>query len=189
MFTHSALSFYMKTVSVHVCVRWQRVWPHQLQVWLGAGQGRLQAVVPASMFRVGLRVVAAHGPPGNSPGTHRSHTSVLSFSKLLYPSFTPQGEKCIMGQERSFRKRKDTSFCIKGKSYTSALSSQPCQCTDRDFTWWAHVTCSRPEVQIHSSSNFGICADLNTLDILFILIRLKFLISTKFQCFFVDFLI
>lgn len=178
MFTHSALSFYMNTVSVHVCVRWQRVRPHQLQIRLGVGQGRLQAVVPASMFRVGLRVVAAHGPPGNSPGTHRSHTSVLSFSKLLYPSFNPQGEKCIMGQERSFRKRKDTSFCIKGKSYTSALSSQPCQCTDRDFTWWARVTCSRPEVQIHSSSNFGICADLNTLDILFTLIRLKFLIST-----------
>ncbi|KAJ0055861.1 hypothetical protein NL108_013982, partial [Boleophthalmus pectinirostris] len=43
------------------------------------------------------------------------------------------GEKCIMGQERSFRKRKETSFCIKGKSYTSALSTKPCQCTERDF--------------------------------------------------------
>lgn len=51
----------------------------------------------------------------------------------------PQGEKCIMGQERSFRKRKDTAFCIKGKSYTSAVSSQPCQCTERDFTWWEHT--------------------------------------------------
>lgn len=44
---------------------WQRVWPHQLQVRLGAGQGRLQAVVPSSVFRVGLRVLAAHGPTGN----------------------------------------------------------------------------------------------------------------------------
>ncbi|KAL2079459.1 hypothetical protein ACEWY4_025203 [Coilia grayii] len=44
-----------------------------------------------------------------------------------------QGEKCIMGQERTFRKRKDTSFCIKGKSYTSALTSKPCQCTEKDF--------------------------------------------------------
>ncbi|XP_047186475.1 VPS10 domain-containing receptor SorCS2 isoform X4 [Scophthalmus maximus] len=44
-----------------------------------------------------------------------------------------QGEKCIMGQERSFRKRKDTAFCIKGKSYTSALSTKPCQCTEKDF--------------------------------------------------------
>uniref|UniRef100_A0A3B4Y401 VPS10 domain-containing receptor SorCS2 n=1 Tax=Seriola lalandi dorsalis TaxID=1841481 RepID=A0A3B4Y401_SERLL len=45
-----------------------------------------------------------------------------------------QGEKCIMGQERSFRKRKDTAFCIKGKSYTSALTVKPCQCTEKDFT-------------------------------------------------------
>ncbi|XP_031730173.1 VPS10 domain-containing receptor SorCS2 isoform X5 [Anarrhichthys ocellatus] len=45
-----------------------------------------------------------------------------------------QGEKCIMGQERSFRRRKDTAFCIKGKSYTSALTTKPCQCTERDFT-------------------------------------------------------
>ncbi|XP_075999994.1 VPS10 domain-containing receptor SorCS2 isoform X2 [Genypterus blacodes] len=44
-----------------------------------------------------------------------------------------QGEKCITGQERSFRKRKDTAFCIKGKSYTSVLTSKPCQCTDKDF--------------------------------------------------------
>uniref|UniRef100_A0AAQ4RZY4 VPS10 domain-containing receptor SorCS2 n=1 Tax=Gasterosteus aculeatus aculeatus TaxID=481459 RepID=A0AAQ4RZY4_GASAC len=44
-----------------------------------------------------------------------------------------QGEKCIMGLERSFRKRKDTAFCVKGKSYTSALDTKPCQCTDRDF--------------------------------------------------------
>uniref|UniRef100_A0A8C4I610 VPS10 domain-containing receptor SorCS2 n=1 Tax=Dicentrarchus labrax TaxID=13489 RepID=A0A8C4I610_DICLA len=44
-----------------------------------------------------------------------------------------QGEKCIMGQERSFRKRKDTAFCIKGKSYTSALTTKPCQCTEKDF--------------------------------------------------------
>lgn len=43
------------------------------------------------------------------------------------------GEKCIMGQERSFRRRKDSAFCIKGKSYTSVLSTKPCQCTERDF--------------------------------------------------------
>ncbi|XP_029310365.1 VPS10 domain-containing receptor SorCS2 isoform X5 [Cottoperca gobio] len=44
-----------------------------------------------------------------------------------------QGEKCIMGQERSFRKRKDTAFCIKGKSYTSALATKPCHCSEKDF--------------------------------------------------------
>uniref|UniRef100_A0AAZ3R5V2 VPS10 domain-containing receptor SorCS2 n=1 Tax=Oncorhynchus tshawytscha TaxID=74940 RepID=A0AAZ3R5V2_ONCTS len=44
-----------------------------------------------------------------------------------------KGEKCIMGQERSFRKRKDTAFCIKGKSYTSALTTKTCQCSEKDF--------------------------------------------------------
>ncbi|KAI7814922.1 putative VPS10 domain-containing receptor SorCS2, partial [Triplophysa rosa] len=45
-----------------------------------------------------------------------------------------QGEKCIMGQERMYRRRKESSFCIKGKSYTSALTAKPCQCTEKDFT-------------------------------------------------------
>ncbi|KAG7461947.1 hypothetical protein MATL_G00196530 [Megalops atlanticus] len=45
-----------------------------------------------------------------------------------------QGERCIMGQERSYRKRKESSFCIKGKSFTSALMAKPCQCTERDFS-------------------------------------------------------
>ncbi|XP_052457530.1 VPS10 domain-containing receptor SorCS2 isoform X1 [Carassius gibelio] len=44
-----------------------------------------------------------------------------------------QGEKCIMGQERVYRRRKESSFCIKGKSYTSALTAKPCQCTEKDF--------------------------------------------------------
>nr|XP_006629741.1 PREDICTED: VPS10 domain-containing receptor SorCS2 isoform X2 [Lepisosteus oculatus] len=44
-----------------------------------------------------------------------------------------QGEMCIMGQERSYRKRKDSSYCIKGKSFTSVLTSKPCQCTEKDF--------------------------------------------------------
>uniref|UniRef100_A0A8C2BN23 VPS10 domain-containing receptor SorCS2 n=1 Tax=Cyprinus carpio TaxID=7962 RepID=A0A8C2BN23_CYPCA len=44
-----------------------------------------------------------------------------------------QREKCIMGQERMYRRRKESSFCIKGKSYTSALTAKPCQCTEKDF--------------------------------------------------------
>ncbi|KAM4706940.1 VPS10 domain-containing receptor SorCS2 isoform 2-T2 [Discoglossus pictus] len=46
---------------------------------------------------------------------------------------TPQGEQCIMGQQRSFRKRKTTSWCIKGRSFTSALTSKICQCDNTDF--------------------------------------------------------
>ncbi|XP_066537027.1 VPS10 domain-containing receptor SorCS2 [Hoplias malabaricus] len=45
-----------------------------------------------------------------------------------------QGEHCIMGQERTYRKRKESSLCIKGKSYTSALTAKPCQCTEKDFS-------------------------------------------------------
>ncbi|TNN55078.1 VPS10 domain-containing receptor SorCS2 [Liparis tanakae] len=65
-----------------------------------------------------------------------------------------QGEKCIMGQERSFRKRKDTAFCIKGKSYTSALTTKACQCTERDFNCYRKVIsnmCEGGLNQQHSS--------------------------------------
>ncbi|XP_053314228.1 VPS10 domain-containing receptor SorCS2 isoform X2 [Spea bombifrons] len=44
-----------------------------------------------------------------------------------------QGDQCIMGQQRSFRKRKLTSWCIKGRSFTSALTSKICQCESSDF--------------------------------------------------------
>ncbi|XP_053422712.1 VPS10 domain-containing receptor SorCS2 isoform X5 [Nycticebus coucang] len=44
-----------------------------------------------------------------------------------------QGDHCIMGQQRSFRKRKPMSWCIKGKSFTSALTSRVCECQDSDF--------------------------------------------------------
>lgn len=61
---------------------------------------------------------------------------ILHFYNQLMYTFGPhQGEKCIMGQERSFRKRKDTAFCIKGKSYTSALTTKTCQCSEKDFNW------------------------------------------------------
>nr|XP_024102094.2 VPS10 domain-containing receptor SorCS2 isoform X4 [Pongo abelii] len=44
-----------------------------------------------------------------------------------------QGDRCIMGQQRSFRKRKPTSWCIKGRNFTSALTSRVCECRDSDF--------------------------------------------------------
>ncbi|XP_011790837.1 PREDICTED: VPS10 domain-containing receptor SorCS2, partial [Colobus angolensis palliatus] len=44
-----------------------------------------------------------------------------------------QGDRCIMGQQRSFRKRKSTSWCIKGRSFTSVLTSRVCECRDSDF--------------------------------------------------------
>ncbi|XP_069782621.1 VPS10 domain-containing receptor SorCS2 isoform X2 [Narcine bancroftii] len=44
-----------------------------------------------------------------------------------------QDNHCIMGEQRQFRKRKVSSWCIKGKNFTSALLSKPCQCTELDF--------------------------------------------------------
>ncbi|XP_016051355.1 PREDICTED: VPS10 domain-containing receptor SorCS2 [Miniopterus natalensis] len=44
-----------------------------------------------------------------------------------------QGDGCLMGQRRSFRKRKATSWCINGKNFTSALTSHVCPCQDSDF--------------------------------------------------------
>nr|XP_028594155.1 VPS10 domain-containing receptor SorCS2 isoform X1 [Podarcis muralis] len=44
-----------------------------------------------------------------------------------------QGDLCIMGQRRSFRKRKSSSWCIKGRSFTSALTSVACECSPSDF--------------------------------------------------------
>ncbi|KGL82072.1 VPS10 domain-containing receptor SorCS2, partial [Tinamus guttatus] len=44
-----------------------------------------------------------------------------------------QGDRCIMGQQRSFRKRKISSWCIKGRSFTSALTSRVCECANSDF--------------------------------------------------------
>ncbi|XP_049997191.1 VPS10 domain-containing receptor SorCS2 isoform X2 [Alexandromys fortis] len=44
-----------------------------------------------------------------------------------------QGDHCIMGQQRSYRKRKPTSWCVKGRSFTSALTSRVCKCRDSDF--------------------------------------------------------
>ncbi|KAJ6661324.1 hypothetical protein lerEdw1_014952 [Lerista edwardsae] len=44
-----------------------------------------------------------------------------------------QGDRCIMGQQRSFRKRKSSSWCIKGRRFMSALTSKVCECSHSDF--------------------------------------------------------
>ncbi|XP_062986220.1 VPS10 domain-containing receptor SorCS2 isoform X1 [Elgaria multicarinata webbii] len=44
-----------------------------------------------------------------------------------------QGDRCIMGQQRSFRKRRSSSWCIKGRTFMSALTSKVCECRPSDF--------------------------------------------------------
>ncbi|XP_027873821.1 VPS10 domain-containing receptor SorCS1 isoform X1 [Xiphophorus couchianus] len=44
-----------------------------------------------------------------------------------------QGEPCLMGVKRIYRKLKPTSRCVMGKSYSVAMTSAPCDCTEADF--------------------------------------------------------
>ncbi|XP_057699081.1 VPS10 domain-containing receptor SorCS1 isoform X2 [Corythoichthys intestinalis] len=44
-----------------------------------------------------------------------------------------QGEPCLMGVKRIYRKLKPTSRCVMGKVYSVLMSSGPCDCTEADF--------------------------------------------------------
>lgn len=47
-----------------------------------------------------------------------------------------QGEPCLMGVKRIYRKLKPTSRCVMGKTYSVSMTSGPCDCTEADFEWW-----------------------------------------------------
>uniref|UniRef100_A0A8C9J9Y4 Sortilin related VPS10 domain containing receptor 2 n=1 Tax=Panthera tigris altaica TaxID=74533 RepID=A0A8C9J9Y4_PANTA len=61
------------------------------------------------------------------------HGAVDPSRPAPYAALPLQGDRCIMGQQRSFRKRKPTSWCVKGKSFTSALEARVCRCRESDF--------------------------------------------------------
>ncbi|XP_077460525.1 VPS10 domain-containing receptor SorCS1 isoform X2 [Stigmatopora argus] len=44
-----------------------------------------------------------------------------------------QGEPCLMGVKRIYRKLKPTSRCVMGKVFSVLVSSGPCDCTEADF--------------------------------------------------------
>ncbi|XP_041839240.1 VPS10 domain-containing receptor SorCS1 isoform X3 [Melanotaenia boesemani] len=44
-----------------------------------------------------------------------------------------QGEPCLMGVKRIYRKLKPTSRCVMGKTYSVTMTSGPCDCTEADF--------------------------------------------------------
>ncbi|MED6262203.1 VPS10 domain-containing receptor SorCS1, partial [Ataeniobius toweri] len=46
-----------------------------------------------------------------------------------------QGEPCLMGVKRIYRKLKPTSRCVMGKTYSVTMTSAPCDCTEADFEW------------------------------------------------------
>ncbi|XP_025007567.2 VPS10 domain-containing receptor SorCS1 isoform X4 [Gallus gallus] len=78
---------------------------------------------------------------------HFSHRSEWQLVKIDYKSIFDrrcaeedywtwqlhsQGEACIMGAKRIYRKRKSEKKCMQGK-YAGAMTSEPCVCTDADF--------------------------------------------------------
>ncbi|KAG8135648.1 hypothetical protein E2320_008655, partial [Naja naja] len=78
---------------------------------------------------------------------HFSHRSEWQLVKVDYKSifdrrcaeddYRPwqlhsQGEACIMGAKRTYKKRKSEKKCMQGK-YAGAMSSEPCVCTEADF--------------------------------------------------------
>uniref|UniRef100_A0A3P9KV76 VPS10 domain-containing receptor SorCS2 n=1 Tax=Oryzias latipes TaxID=8090 RepID=A0A3P9KV76_ORYLA len=44
-----------------------------------------------------------------------------------------QGEPCLMGVKRIYRKLKPMSRCVMGKMYSVAMTSSPCDCMEADF--------------------------------------------------------
>ncbi|XP_035256981.1 VPS10 domain-containing receptor SorCS1-like isoform X2 [Anguilla anguilla] len=44
-----------------------------------------------------------------------------------------QGEPCLMGVKRIYRKLKPTARCVMGKDYSVTMTSEPCDCTEADF--------------------------------------------------------
>lgn len=60
------------------------------------------------------------------------------LNKKKFPLFSlsdPQGEPCLMGVKRIYRKLKPTSRCVMGKMYSVSMTSGPCDCTEADFEW------------------------------------------------------
>lgn len=53
---------------------------------------------------------------------------------LCFFFFPHQGEACIMGAKRIYKKRKSEKKCMQGK-YAGAMTSAPCVCTEADFDW------------------------------------------------------
>uniref|UniRef100_A0A671PC52 VPS10 domain-containing receptor SorCS2 n=1 Tax=Sinocyclocheilus anshuiensis TaxID=1608454 RepID=A0A671PC52_9TELE len=44
-----------------------------------------------------------------------------------------QGEHCLMGVKRVYRKLKSIARCVMGKTYSVTMISEPCDCTESDF--------------------------------------------------------
>ncbi|XP_068178070.1 VPS10 domain-containing receptor SorCS1-like isoform X2 [Antennarius striatus] len=73
-----------------------------------------------------------------------------------------QGEPCLMGVKRMYRKLKPISRCVMGKRYSVSMTSVPCDCTEADFECdygferWINGKCT-PAFWSHTSSMSRSC--------------------------------
>ncbi|CAM4595742.1 VPS10 domain-containing receptor SorCS1 isoform X1 [Caretta caretta] len=119
-------------------------------LWLSFDEGRSWSKY--SFTSIPLFVDGVLGEPGEETLImtvfgHFSHRSEWQLVKVDYKSifdrrcaeedYRPwqlhsQGEACIMGAKRIYRKRKSEKKCMQGK-YAGAMASEPCVCTEADF--------------------------------------------------------
>ncbi|XP_037620476.1 VPS10 domain-containing receptor SorCS1 isoform X1 [Sebastes umbrosus] len=120
-------------------------------LWLSFDEGRQWSKY--SFTNTPLFVDGVLGEPGEETLImtifgHVSHRSEWQLVKIDYRSIFNrrcteadyqtwhlhnQGEPCLMGVKRIYRKLKPTSRCVMGKTYTVSMTSGPCDCTEADF--------------------------------------------------------
>ncbi|KAJ1067072.1 hypothetical protein K5549_012431 [Capra hircus] len=50
-----------------------------------------------------------------------------------------QGEPCVMGERKIFKKRKPGAQCALGRDSSGTVVSEPCVCADWDFEWYRRI--------------------------------------------------
>ncbi|KAK2489168.1 hypothetical protein MC885_013692 [Smutsia gigantea] len=113
-------------------------------LWLSFDEGRSWSKY--SFTSIPLFVDGVLGEPGEETliMTHRSEWQLVKVDyksifdrRCAEEDYRPwqlhsQGEACIMGAKRIYKKRKSERKCMQGK-YAGAMESEPCVCTEADF--------------------------------------------------------
>ncbi|XP_061883144.1 VPS10 domain-containing receptor SorCS1 isoform X2 [Entelurus aequoreus] len=120
-------------------------------LWLSFDEGRQWSKY--SFISIPLFVDGVLGEPGEETLImtifgHVSHRSEWQLVKIDFRSIFNrrcteadyqtwhlhnQGEPCLMGVKRIYRKLKPTSRCVMGKLHSVSMVSGPCDCTEADF--------------------------------------------------------
>ena len=97
---------------------------------------------PAAPGRLQVLTQPSPGPRFPAPKTARAEGTRNGLGRQWGPQrggpsprAPPQGDRCVMGQQRSFRRRKPASWCVTGRSFTAALTARVCPCRASDFLW------------------------------------------------------